>query len=46
MVLVDVLWLYGAMITIKDIQKTDYTVKLLKKAASIALIAILIGAFL
>jgi len=46
MILVDVLWLYGAMITIKDIQKTDYTVKLLKKAAGIALIAIIIGAFL
>lgn len=46
MIIVDILWIYGAFITIKDIQNTDYTVRLLKKAAGFALLAIIIGALL
>ncbi len=44
MILVDIIWTYSIISTLKDITKTGPNIQLIRKAAALALLAILIGA--
>jgi len=46
MILVDLIWAYSIISTLKDITKTGPSIQLIRKAAALALLAILIGAIL
>ena len=46
MILVDIIWAYSIISTLKDLSKTGPSIQLIRKAAALALLAILIGAIL